>query len=415
MKLRLLGDVWSVGPFRIADGASRIGVAGSDLCLANLETPVCPSGATPRSKAGPHISGDASSLSVFGAHGGRVCFNLANNHMMDYGDDGLRETLGGCGRFNILSAGAGGDLEKARAPARCEVGGLRVAVLGRCESQFGIATSQQAGAAPLDATIYASIRKLKSEADVVVVSVHGGAEMCPWPSPHWQDLLRSIVDAGAAVVHGHHSHVPQGYEEYHGGAIFYGLGNFLVEPEEWRDAGDTLWSVVGEARLSGKGVEELLVGTSEIEDGDPIVVRESDADETAAHEEYLACANRPLADRALLTGLWQESAVRTYRLCNAKWLGFEREKSAGRGARGKLHSLVRSVRETLAGHNYGEGDSPSRDKLLLWYHLFACDSHRDMIATALGVLGGELEDMRTAETEALADEMMPWSCACQVR
>ena len=49
------------------------------------------------------------------------------------------------------------------------------------------------------------------------------------------------------------------------------------------------------------------------------------------------------------------------------------------------------------------------NKLLLWYHLFACESHYDAIATALGVLSGELDDMRTSETHQLSDEMMPWS------
>jgi hypothetical protein len=44
---------------------------------------------------------------------------------------------------------------------------------------------------------------------------------------------------------------------------------------------------------------------------------------------------------------------------------------------------------------------------LLWYHLFACDSHNDAIATALGVLGGSLDDLRTPETVRMVDEMMP--------
>jgi poly-gamma-glutamate synthesis protein (capsule biosynthesis protein) len=112
------------------------------------------------------------------------------------------------------------------------VEGLRIGVLGRCETQFGIAL-QRPGAAALDPTLYESIRKLKSEVDVVVLSVHGAAEMVPWPSPQWQDLLRSFVDCGADIVHGHHSHIPQGYEVYQGKIIFYGLGNFLVNPADW--------------------------------------------------------------------------------------------------------------------------------------------------------------------------------------
>ncbi|MFO8037862.1 MAG: hypothetical protein R6U67_00275, partial [Sodalinema sp.] len=52
-------------------------------------------------------------------------------------------------------------------------------------------------------------------------------------------------------------------------------------------------------------------------------------------------------------------------------------------------------------------NSPSQKQLLLWYHLFACETHRDVIATALGVLGGELEDKRTEQSRAIVQEMMP--------
>ena len=53
--------------------------------------------------------------------------------------------------------------------------------------------------------------------------------------------------------------------------------------------------------------------------------------------------------------------------------------------------------------------SPSQWDYLLWHHMFSCESHRDSLATALGILGGELEDMRTEQTRYLADKMMPWS------
>jgi hypothetical protein len=61
---------------------------------------------------------------------------------------------------------------------------------------------------------------------------------------------------------------------------------------------------------------------------------------------------------------------------------------------GKRHSLIKST----------------RGELLLWYHLFACETHKGSIANALGVLSGELDDLRTDETRALVDEMMPSLC-----
>jgi len=53
--------------------------------------------------------------------------------------------------------------------------------------------------------------------------------------------------------------------------------------------------------------------------------------------------------------------------------------------------------------------SPNHYDYMLWYHMIACESHRQMLATALGLLGGEIKDLRTEETRILADEMMPWS------
>ena len=54
----------------------------------------------------------------------------------------------------------------------------------------------------------------------VIVSVHAAIEDSPWPSPYIRELYHSFIDAGATVVHGHHLHVPQGYETYDEGVIF---------------------------------------------------------------------------------------------------------------------------------------------------------------------------------------------------
>lgn len=402
-RIVLLGDFAPVEG--VASAQFEVDVEDTDLVLMNLETPL-PRHLEPRPKAGPALSGSFDVLARFVTQD--FVLTLANNHMMDYGKVGLRETIDACRNAGFETSGAGANLDAALQPVSRTIRGVKIGILACTETQFGIATPQRAGVAPLGFTIYAAIRKLKSEVDIVIVSIHGAAEMCPWPSPQWQDLLRSFIDAGASIIHGHHSHVPQGYEEYHGGLIFYGLGNFLVEPARWRDTPNALWSIVGDVTLSAKGVKKLLVKTAVIEDSECVVVREGNDSEAALHRAYLSHANYPLADRKLLTGLWQESSIRMYHLWNAKWLGFKSE-TVRIGVKDKLRSFMRGVHKSLFGRPRRQGVSASQDNLLLWYVLFACESHRDSIATALGVLSGELEDMRTDETRALADEMMPWS------
>jgi len=389
-----------------ASARFEVDTEDADLVLMNLETPF-PTHLEARPKAGPNLAGSFEALAQFGTR--NLVLTLANNHMMDYGKVGLRETIDTCRNAGFETVGAGANLDAALQSVIRELSGMRIGILACAETQFGIAAPWRAGIAPIiPGKIETQIRQLAEQVDIVVISVHGAAELCPWPSPQWQDLLRGFVDAGASIVHGHHSHVPQGYEEYQDGLIFYGLGNFLVDPAKWRDTPNALWSIVGDVTLSARGVEKLLVRTAVIEDKECVVVRESNDSEATTHHEYLACANYPLADRKLLTGLWQESSIRMYHLWNAKWLGFEPE-IVRSGPKNKLRSFIRCVKESFLGSHCEQVASVSQNNLLLWYHLFACESHQNSIATALGVLSDELDDMRTDETRALADEMMPWS------
>lgn len=403
MNLALLGDLWLIdtGEVQMPNMGDEM-----NLCMANLETPVYPDNASPRPKSGPALKGSRSTLSLVRKSFGRLWFTLANNHTMDYGEAGLRETLDACERLDIATVGAGSNSQEAHAPIIQEVNGVRIGVLGCCETHFGIATVRRAGVAALDPTICAAIRKLESEVDVVIVSIHGGAEYCPWPSPQWQDLLRSFVDAGARIVHGHHAHVPQGYEAYNGGFIFYGLGNLLIDPDHWPDHPNTLWSVMADCSFRAN---ELLcsIRTIVIEKGNSsISVRFSTDAEFQNHSAYLSKCDLPLRNRILLTGLWQEAAMRMYDLWYADWPGFHltRLKRQRNAVRTRLSALKRGIREAILGPK-----PPTREREMQWYHAFSCESHCDVISTALGILSGELDDLRTDETHRLADEMMPWS------
>lgn len=404
LRLALAGDICPTGGKRYHICAATL---GDDVWLANLECPMTTHGGQ-RPKAGPNLRAHPQNLEIDCSEGTAVC-SLANNHMMDYGEQGLVDTLNKCKKLGIETAGAGMTSRRAGSPVFVLDGGVSLGILACCETQFGIASPSRPGVSPVSPALYRQIGDLREEVDIVAVSVHGGAEMSPWPTPHWQDLLRSFVDEGASVVHGHHSHVPQSYEEYKDGLILYGLGNFLVEPARWTKKPNTLWSVVCDVSLSQKGVEGYAVRTVRVIEGEYVEALASGDQQASEHQRYLSRANTVLADRELLTGVWQESAVRMYYSWYARWLGFASDVASPRGKE-RANSVLDQLKTLLCRYDARNAHgAASQDKLLLWYHLFACESHRDSIATALGVLGGELDDMRTEAAKRLVDEMMPWS------
>ncbi|MDB9312396.1 CapA family protein [Spirulina sp. CS-785/01] len=394
MNLSLMGDICLIQQDTVLNDIY------ASVAIGNLETIVAEEGNIKRKKAGPNMSGCADKLSLLKSHFPSLFLTLANNHSMDYGEDNLLNTIQQCEQLSFHCIGAGANLNTAKAPIFFENDGIKFGILARCETQFGIASQQKGGVAALDAYLYQEIEKLKKECDIVIVSIHASAEMCSWPSPKWQDFLRSLIDNGANIIHGHHSHIPQGYEKYNDGWIFYGLGNFLVKPSIWKKYPNALWSIVPNITVENNTLSCDIKTIVIEEKNNTVLVRFSDPEEHKKHLDYLEKCNHPLQDRLLLEGLWQEASVRMYNHWYASYLDFGRSKR-----KAKLLNIIRHYLGTIKRQIT---NSPSQHKLLLWYHLFACESHRDVIATALGVLSGELEDLRTEKSRCLVEQMMPW-------
>jgi len=375
------GD-WAPGRLR-CDAALPGGCA-----LVNLEGPILPADhalqAAP--KAGPSLFSTALPRTD-----GRLLCSLANNHTMDYGAAGLALTREVLRARGALPVGAGATRDAAREPVFVTDAGVRVAIIACCEAQFGAAERERPGVAVLGPWVYDTIRTCRAQADAVVVSVHAGAELSPWPAPALQDLYRSWIDAGASVIHGHHPHVPQGFEEYNGGFILYGLGNLSVNPHDWEAYPNALWSLAVEVNFAARPVQWRVQTYALCDADEHVVIVSSDG---ADRRAYLHECNRALGDRGLLEALWQEVAVRTYQAYYRTWLRFPPKQKGVRN----LFPLT-PFRPPKA----------SRQDLRLWYHLFACLTHSDLIATALGVLCGEFTDLRTAESGSLADRWLPWT------
>ncbi|BAI92409.1 CapA family protein [Arthrospira platensis] len=198
----------------------------ADLAMVNLENPL-----TRATLARPNrqfnFKADPEAVKVL-TEGGIDLVNLANNHIMDYEEAGLVETLETLQQAGIHAIGAGRDIMEARRPKIIEVRGQRIAYFGYYDADFNAAGENRAGTNSRDhERIAADIQAVRDQVDWVIVNYHWGVELSDYPGDWQIDLGRYTIDQGADVVIGHHPQVLQGAEIYKGRPIVYSLGNFI--------------------------------------------------------------------------------------------------------------------------------------------------------------------------------------------
>ncbi len=170
---------------------------------------------------------------------------LANNHILDFGYQGLTDTLGALDRAGIQWAGAGADLPTARRPAVVTVhDGHRVLIGSVAMTSAGVPESWAArGHHPgvwlirdpsqRDAAddVAAQLRARTRGGDVTIASVHWGSNWGYAIAPHAIAFAHRLIDAGVDIVHGHSSHHPRPIEIYRGKPILYGCGDVIDDYE----------------------------------------------------------------------------------------------------------------------------------------------------------------------------------------
>lgn len=211
-----------------------------DFRIVNLETPLADKEKhTPIKKSGPNLICAPSNILLLETLNIDVC-TLANNHIGDYGEGAVVDTLKNLTGNGLRYCGAGENLESAYDAVRLERDGLSVSVISVCENEFGMATEEVAGSAGYNPRLLINkIKEEKKKSKFVVVVFHGGNEFNPLPSPDTQDRYRLICDMGADAVIAGHTHCPQGYEIYDGKPIIYSMGNFLFKSSSERSANDS--------------------------------------------------------------------------------------------------------------------------------------------------------------------------------
>lgn len=206
-------------------------IKSADFSFVNFESPIVEDGYKPIQKCGPNLCCTKEAAEAV-KYAGFTGVTMANNHILDYGTEGLHKSVECCKDQGLDVVGVGEDLKDAEEILYIEKDGKTLAVINCCEHEFTIATDTEAGANPLNPVRqFYAIQKAKNIADYVLVIVHGGHEMFQLPSPRMVETYRFFIDAGADAVVNHHQHCYSGYEYYNGKPIFYGLGNFCFDEE----------------------------------------------------------------------------------------------------------------------------------------------------------------------------------------
>jgi poly-gamma-glutamate capsule biosynthesis protein CapA/YwtB (metallophosphatase superfamily) len=217
----------------------------ADLRIINLECAITghkrPWSRTPKVF---HFRADPLAIDVLRAARVDAC-SLANNHTLDFEEQGLLDTLAHLEAAGVRYAGAGRNLEEAVRPALFDIGGERVALLAFTDNEPPFAAGpDKPGTNYLPVSLEPEVLRRVEEAvgaareagaETVVFSNHWGPNMVQRPKGIFRRFARAVVDRGADVYYGHSAHVFQGVEIYRGKPILYDTGDFIddyaIDPE----------------------------------------------------------------------------------------------------------------------------------------------------------------------------------------
>ena len=244
--------------------------ASSDFGFVNLESPLT-NGGDPQGWKDVVIKGNPALAPAMGKSGINVV-TMANNHAGDMGDSGLLDSFNYCEKAGITVVGAGKNLKAAQAGAVLKTDGATTAFLGFSDVlPIGYpATSGSPGTSPGRADIgavKANIRAAAKKADYVFVGWHWNFEYKRAPSYLESSEGKAAVDAGADIVFAHHPHLLDGVQAYHGGLIFYSLGNLVFSGF----SGETAQTVLVKAKVTPQAIDAKLIPVQVSGSGVPTV------------------------------------------------------------------------------------------------------------------------------------------------
>lgn len=208
-------------------------ISSSDISIGNLECVLGKKGRPTRTYT--HLrahAGWVKHLKIF------KILNLANNHIMDFGKEGMNETISLLRKEKILTTGAGDSYQQALCPIVLEINSIRIGFLGFVYNESMLFSNlvrtrslKRAGPAKYNEfDVLNFIQKLKKKTHLVIVSIHWGRENVNFPSLQQRLLAQKLIANGVDIILGHHPHEAQGVEKFANGIVFYSLGNCVFDP-----------------------------------------------------------------------------------------------------------------------------------------------------------------------------------------
>lgn len=359
MKIELFGD-WCPGSLNVqTDFMCETG-------LINIEGPILKDDFKfeqhKKPKMGPHLYSQTTP---------KFCeqpiYSLANNHIMDYGIEGLLTTVESLTSkkaeftgYKVASENKGMVVFQIKT-------GETIAIIANAERQYGFANNGAPGYIPTSDDIFTLINSARKLADYVIISNHGGDEKSLLPSQERRDKLRKYIEAGADVVWGHHAHVPQGWEFYESGLICYGMGNFATDPKLITHAELGRYALTVKVNLKNLQKSEFGI-TFQYKHGEELIISRIPID-SRIYDGYFKIVNNIIQDDDLLAKYYDMYSERIVRSFYSKIVPIF-----------KYSFWTRYVGRSVISCLKNRGKNRYREvNKLLQDHVSECESHRNMV------------------------------------
>ena len=220
-------------PFRFVENVTK----NADVLLVNFENPVTTSSYAVKGdvplKANPKYT------YLLANANDNVVASQANNHALDYGEAGLNESIKNLKDAGIYAIGAGNNINEASQPVTIESGDRKITILNYMDADnfreySGVmdpATANSSGYSAYDTELaQRQVQEARENGSSIIIAyLHYGNEYSRSPNENQIKISHELINDGADIVIGSHTHVTQGVEMYNGKPIFYNLGNFIFD------------------------------------------------------------------------------------------------------------------------------------------------------------------------------------------
>jgi poly-gamma-glutamate capsule biosynthesis protein CapA/YwtB (metallophosphatase superfamily) len=333
---------------------------GNDLNITDLECPLTVSESA-RPKTGPHQKAHPDCIRIL-KYADIGLAAMANNHIMDYDNRGVKDTLELCKVNLIDTVGIGKTVEDAAKPYTGNIKGKRIGILNYADNEFLSTPDGSFNCNPVNSVqFYYDIKKIRQYHDYLIIILHAGNEFYNLPSPRTKKLSEYLIDNGADVVISHHTHAFSGYEIYRSKPIFYGLGNFIYD---WPGKINSGWNKGYVVRLQiSEKINFEIIPLKQC--NEKAGVFHLDPEERKVFNKELERLNQIITDDERLETEFQEYCKSVYPMYDAFIEPYFGKYITALRKRGFFPKLM------------------SRRKRLLLLNLTRCESHREVLLRML--------------------------------